>query len=98
MYSFEYEYGMTDTTNGLHNLIKTLTELIEQAFYREGLLYLACNEKCAYIYIYFTYEQHKRLKLWSCQKVCEAFHFFGQYIYKIWLKIIQTKCRYSYRY
>ena len=36
------------------NLIKeNITELIEHTFNREGSLYLACNEKCAF----FTYEQ-----------------------------------------
>ena len=39
-----------------HNLIKEKqTELIEQTFIREGLLYLACNEKCTF----FTSEQLK---------------------------------------
>ena len=47
-----------------HNLIKEkLTELIEQTFNREGSLYLACNDKNAF----FTSEQPKRYKLWSCQ-------------------------------
>ena len=33
-----------------HNLIKEKqTELIEQTFIREGLLYLACNEKCTFL-------------------------------------------------
>ena len=32
-----------------HHIIKEiLTELIEQTFNREGSLYLACNEKCAF--------------------------------------------------
>ena len=46
-----------------HNLIKEkLTELIEQTFNREGSLYLACNDKNAF----FTSEEPKRYKLWSC--------------------------------
>ena len=50
-----------------HNLIKMkLTELIEQLFNREGSLYLACNDKNAF----FTSEQPKQYKLWSCQKMC----------------------------
>ena len=54
-----------------HNLIKEkLTELIEQSFNREGSLYLACNDK----YAFFTSEQPKRYKLWSCQKMCDALH------------------------
>ena len=48
-----------------------LTELIEQTFNREGSLYLACNDKNAY----FTSEQPKRYKLWSCQKMCDALHY-----------------------
>ena len=55
-----------------HNLMKEkLTELIEQTFNREGSLYLACNDKNAF----FTSEQHKRYKLWSCQKMCDALHY-----------------------
>ena len=48
-----------------------LTELIEQTFNREGSLYLACNDKNAF----FTFEQPKRYKLWSCQKMCDALHY-----------------------
>ena len=49
-----------------YNLIKEkkLTKLIEQTFNREGSLYLACNDKTAF----FSSEQPKRYKLWSCQK------------------------------
>ena len=55
-----------------HNLIKEkLTELIEQTLNREGSLYLACNDKNAF----FTSEQPKRYKLWSCQKMCDALHY-----------------------
>ena len=55
-----------------HNQIKEkLTELIEQTFNREGSLYLACNDKNAF----FTSEQPKRYKLWSCQKMCDALHY-----------------------
>ena len=55
-----------------HNLIEeTLTELIEQTFYRECSLYWACNDKNAF----FTSEQPKRYKLWSCQKMCDALHY-----------------------
>ena len=54
-----------------HNLIKEkLTELIEQTFNREGSLYLACNDK----YGFFTSEQPKRYKLWSCERMCDALH------------------------
>ena len=80
-----YDFSTLYTTLP-HNLIKgKVTELIEQTFNREGSLYLACNDKNAF----FTSEQPKRYKLWSCQKMCNALHYlFGQYIYKIWLEII----------
>ena len=63
-----------------------LTELIEQTFYREGSLYLACNDKNAF----FTSEQPKRYKLWSWQKMCDALHYlldsifirFGSKLYR----------------
>ena len=55
-----------------YNLIQEkITELIEQTFNREGSLYLACNDKNAF----FTSEQPKRYKLWSCQKMCDALHY-----------------------
>ena len=55
-------------------------------FYREGSLYLACNDKNAF----FTSEQPKRYKLWSCQKMCDALHYlldnifirFGSKLYR----------------
>ena len=63
-----------------------LTELIEQTFNREGSLYLACNDKNAF----FTSEQPKRYKLWSCQKMCDALYYlldnifirFGSKLYR----------------
>ena len=53
---------------------------------REGSLYLACNDKNAF----FTSEQPKRYKLWSCQKMCDALHYlldnvfigFGSKLYR----------------
>ena len=36
---------------------------------REGLSYLACNERNAF---FFTSEHKNRYKLWSCQNICEA--------------------------
>ena len=66
-----YDFSTLYTTLP-HNLIKEkLTELIEQTFNREGSLYLACNDKNAF----FTSEQPKRYKLWSCQKMCDALHY-----------------------
>ena len=37
---------------------------------------------------FFTSEQPKRYKLWSCQKMCDALHYLldNIYIYKIWLE------------
>ena len=81
-----YDFSTLYTTLP-HNLIKEkLTELIEQTFNREGSLYLACNEKRAF----FTSEQPKRFKLWSCQKVCDTLHYlldnifirFGSKLYR----------------
>ena len=80
-------YFSTLYTTLPHNLIKEkLTELIEQTFNREGSLYLACNDKNAF----FTSEQLKRYKLWSCQKMCDALHYlldnifirFGSKLYR----------------
>ena len=66
-----YDFSTLYTTLP-HNLIKEkLTELIEQTFNRKGSLYLACNDKNAF----FTSEQPKRYKLWSCQKMCDALHY-----------------------
>ena len=82
-----YEFSTLYTTLP-HNLIKEkLTELIEQTFNREGSLYLACNDENAF---FFTSEQPKRYKLWSCQKMCDAFHYlldnifirFGSKLYR----------------
>ena len=82
-------YGFSTLCTTLpHNLIKEkLTELIEQIFKREGSLYLACNDKKG---PFFTSEQPKRYKLWSCQKMCDALHYlldnifirFGSKLYK----------------
>ena len=61
-----------------HNLInKKKTELIEQAFNREGSLYLACYDKNAF----FTSKQSQRYKLWSCQKMCDALSIIFWTIY-----------------
>ena len=66
-----YDFSIIYTTLP-HNLIKEkLTELVEQTFNRDGSLYLTCNDKNAF----FTYEQPKRYKLWSCQKLCDALHY-----------------------
>ena len=81
-----YDFSTLYTTLP-HNLIKEkLTELIEQVFNREGSLYLACNDKNAF----FTSEQPKRYKFWSCQKMCDALYYlldnifirFGSKLYR----------------
>ena len=65
-----------------HNLIKEkLTELIEQTFNREGSLYLACNDKMSFLLL-------NNLNGINCGHVRKCVISFGQYIYKIWLKII----------
>ena len=61
-----------------------LTELIEQTFNREGSLYLACNEKRAF----FTSEQSKIFKLWSCQKNLTLSIIF----WTIYLKYLAYNC------
>ena len=53
------------------DMASLLTELIEQTFNREGSLYLACNDKK----VFFTSEQPKRYKVWSCQKMCDALYY-----------------------
>ena len=46
-----YDFSTLYTTMS-HNLIKEkLTELIEQTFNREGSLYLACNDKNAFLHL-----------------------------------------------
>ena len=69
-----------------------LTELIKQTFNREGLQYLACNEKRAFFQIS---EQPKRFKLCSCQKVCHALQYlldniFIRFASKLYRQIVGT--------
>ena len=66
-----YDFSTLFTTLPLNLIKENLTELIEQTFNREGSLYLACNDKNAF----YTSEQPKRYKLWSCQKMCDALHY-----------------------
>ena len=78
-----YDFSTLYTTLP-HNIIKEkLTELFEQTFNR---LYLAYNDKNAF----FSSEQPKRYKLWSCQRMCDALHYlldnifikFGSKLYR----------------
>ena len=61
-----------------HNLIKDkLVDLIERTFRREGSLYIACNDRNAFL----TFDAVRNYSLWSCQKVCEALTFLLDNIY-----------------
>ena len=61
-----------------HNLIKEkLRKLIEQTFNRKGSLNWACIDKN----VFFTSEQPKRYKFWSCQKRCDALHYLFDNIF-----------------
>ena len=61
-----------------HNLIKEkLINLIQLTFKRQASPFIACNEKQAF----FTSEDTKRYKLWSCQNVCEALINLSDNIY-----------------
>ena len=72
-----YDFSTLYTTLP-HNLIKEkFINLIEWTFKREGSLYIACNERQAF----FTSEDTKRYKLWSCQNVCEALIYLLDNIY-----------------
>ena len=62
-----YDFSTLYTTLP-HNLIKEK---------REGSPYIACNE----IQAFFTSEDTKRYKLWSCQSVCEALIYLLDNIY-----------------
>ena len=71
-----------------HNLImEKLNDLTELSFEREGLPYLACNERNAF----FNSELENRYKLWSCQNMCEALTYllenffirFGELLQKL---------------
>ena len=72
-----YDFSTLYTTLP-HNLIKEkLINLIEWTFKRDGSPYIACNERQAF----FTSEDTKRYKLWSCQNVCEALIYLLDNIY-----------------
>ena len=60
-----YDFSTLYTTLP-HNLIKEkLKDVIEWYFEREGLPYLACNERKAF----FTSEHQYGYKLWPCQNM-----------------------------
>ena len=81
-----YDFSTLYTTLP-HNLIKEkLTELIKQT--------LTERAQCIWLVMikmpFFTSEQPKRYKLWSCQKMCDALHYlldnicirFGSKLYR----------------
>ena len=72
-----YDFSTLYTTLP-HNLIKEkLINLIEWTFKREGSPYITRNERQAF----FTSEDTKRYKFWSCQNVCEALIYLLDNIY-----------------
>ena len=81
-----YDFSTPYTTLPRNLIKEKLIALIEQTFNREGSFYLAHNDKNAF----FTSEQPKRYKLWSCQKMCDALHYlldnifikFGSKLYR----------------
>ena len=52
-------------------------DLIERTFQKEGSLYIACNDRNAFV----TSDAVRNYNLWSCQKVCEALTFLLDNIY-----------------
>ena len=77
-----YDFSTLYTTLP-NNLIKEkLINLIEWTFKREGSPYIACNERHAF----FTSEDTKRYKLWSCQSVIylldNIYSRFGTMLYR----------------
>ena len=72
-----YDFSTLYTTLP-HNLIKEKNiNLIEWTFKRKSSPYIACNERQAF----FTSEDTKRYKLWSCENVCEALIYLLDDIY-----------------
>ena len=66
-----------------------LNELIEWSFDREGLPYLACNDRNAF----FTSEHQNRYKLWLCQNMCESLTYlldniFIRFVTKLYRQIV----------
>ena len=67
-----YDLSMLYTTL-LYGLIKEkLTDLIERTCQKEDSHYPACNDRNAF----FTADDHKRFKVWSCQNVCDTLSYF----------------------
>ena len=82
-----YDFSTLYTTLPLNLTKKKLINLIETTFQREGTLYLACK------IAFFTSDDQKRFKLWSCQNVCDAFiylldNIFIRFVTKIHRQIV----------
>ena len=61
-----------------HNCIKDkLVNLTERTFQRKCSLYIACNDRNAFL----TSKAVRIYNLWSCQKVCEALTYLLDNIY-----------------
>ena len=84
-----------------YNLIEEkLIDLIAWSSQRGGPLFPACNERSAF----FTSENQKQYKPWSCQNMCEALTYllddifirFGSKLYSLYRRIVGfpmvTKC------
>ena len=62
-----------------------LIDLTERTFSREKTLYLACKEERAF----FTSDEYKHYKLWSCQNVCESLvYLLDNFVLDLKLKFI----------
>ena len=72
-----YDFSTLYTTLPNNVIKEKLINLIEWTFKREGSLYIACNERQAF----FTSEDTKRYKLWSCQNVWKALIYHLDNIY-----------------
>ena len=81
-----YDFSSLYTTLP-HNLIKEkLTELIEQTFNREGSLYLACNDKNAFLLL----NNLNDINCCLVRKMCDVLHYllgnifirFGSKLYR----------------
>ena len=72
-----YDFSTLYTTLP-HNLIRNqLVDLIENTFRREEVLYLACNEECAF----FASEEHKNMIYGLVKSDRCTYLSSGQYVY-----------------
>ena len=99
--SVKYSHNFMKSQSGHSHLIHNLwakyhdhslsgsIDILLIRFHREGSPYIACNERQAF----FTSEDTKRYKLWSCRNVCEALIYLLNNIYirfgtKLYRKIV----------